>query len=199
MRVLEVRGRKSGKLYSLPVDLLSEQGKLYLVAPRGYTQWVRNAEASGEITLRRGARVEGYRLRALSDAEKPPILKAYLDRFRREVQRYFPVPAGSPPERLGPIAPRYPVYERSDRAGRRVVLLAGGGVLFLADVVLATASNVWLVMVGVVLWGAHMSLTQGLLATTVTDTAPEALRGTAFGTFNLVSGVDGGRRARECL
>jgi len=111
IRVLEVRGRKSGKLYSLPVDLLSEQGKLYLVAPRGYTQWVRNAEASGEITLRRGARVEGYRLRALSDAEKPPILKAYLDRFRREVQRYFPVPAGSPPERLGPIAPRYPVYE----------------------------------------------------------------------------------------
>ena len=111
MRILEVRGRTSGKLYAVPVNLLSEQGKLYLVAPRGYTHWVRNAEASGEITLRRGARVEGYRLRALSDAEKPPILKAYLDRFRREVQRYFPVPAGSPAERFGPLAPRYPAYE----------------------------------------------------------------------------------------
>src|SRR5262245_28076324 len=108
MRVLEVRGRTSGKRYSLPVDLLSEHGKLYLVAPRGATQWVRNAEASGEVTLRRGARVERYRLRALPDGEKPPILKAYLDRFRKEVQRFFPVPADSPVERLGPIAPRYP-------------------------------------------------------------------------------------------
>lgn len=111
MRLLEVRGRKSGKLYSLPVDLLSEQGKLYLVAPRGYTQWVRNAEATGAVTLRRGAHVRAYRLRALSDAEKPPILKAYLDRFRREVQRYFPVPAGSPPDQFVPLAPRYPAYE----------------------------------------------------------------------------------------
>ena len=111
MHVLEVRGRKSGRLYSLPVDLLSEQGKLYLVAPRGHTQWARNAEASGEITLRRGARGERYRLRPLADTEKAPILKAYLDRFRREVQRYFPVPAGSPVERFGPLAPRYPAYE----------------------------------------------------------------------------------------
>ena len=111
MRVLEVRGRASGKLYALPVDLLSDQGRLYLVAPRGETQWVRNAEASGEVTLRRGARVARYRLRALSDAEKPPVLKAYLDRFRREVQRYFPVPADSPVERFGPLAPRYPAYE----------------------------------------------------------------------------------------
>jgi deazaflavin-dependent oxidoreductase (nitroreductase family) len=111
MRVLEVRGRKSGKLYALPVDLLSDQGRLYLVAPRGYTQWVRNAEVSEEVTLRRGARVAHYRLRALSDAEKPAILKAYLDRFRREVQRYFPVPADSPVERFGPLAPRYPAYE----------------------------------------------------------------------------------------
>jgi deazaflavin-dependent oxidoreductase (nitroreductase family) len=111
MRVLEVRGRKSGKLYSLPVDLLSAGGTLYLVAPRGYTEWVRNAEVAGAITLRRGSRAERYRLRALSEAEKPPILKAYLDGFRREVQRYFPVPAGSPPEAFAPHAPRYPAFE----------------------------------------------------------------------------------------
>ena len=111
MRVLEVRGRKTGTLYSLPVDVLVEGTTIYLVAPRGYTQWVRNAEASGEVTLRRGKRAERYRLRALIDAEKPPILEAYLDRFRREVQRYFPVPAGSPAERFAPLTARDPAYE----------------------------------------------------------------------------------------
>jgi MFS family permease len=77
----------------------------------------------------------------------------------------------------------------ADRAGRRVVLLAGVGILVLADVVLAAASTIWLVMAGVALWGLHMGLTQGLLAAMVTDTAPVSLRGTAFGAFNLVSGV----------
>jgi MFS family permease len=85
-------------------------------------------------------------------------------------------------------ASAYPAGVWSDRAGRRVVLLAGAGVLLLSDVILATASNIWVVMSGVALWGLHMGLTQGLLATMVTDTAPPALRGTAFGAFNLVSG-----------
>lgn len=86
-------------------------------------------------------------------------------------------------------ASAYPAGVWSDWAGRRVGLVAGVGVLILADVVLATASNIWMVMVGVALWGLHMGLTQGLLATMVTDTAPEELRGTAFGVFNLASGV----------
>ena len=111
MRVLEVRGRKSGKLYRLPVDLLAHDGRLYLVAPRGRAEWVRNAEASGSVALRRGRRVEQYQLRALPDVEKPPILKAYLDRFRREVQQFFPVPAGSPVDAFAALAPRYPAFE----------------------------------------------------------------------------------------
>jgi MFS family permease len=86
-------------------------------------------------------------------------------------------------------ASAYPAGLWSDRAGRRVVLLAGVGVLVASDVVLAAASNIWIVMVGVALWGLHMGLTQGLLATMVTDTAPATLRGTAFGLFNLASGV----------
>jgi deazaflavin-dependent oxidoreductase (nitroreductase family) len=109
--LLEVRGRRSGRIRVTPVDLLSERERLYLVAPRGYTEWVRNAEASGEVVLRRGGRRTSYRLRALSEAEKPPVLKAYLDRFRREVQRYFPIPAGSPAEAFAPLASRYPVFE----------------------------------------------------------------------------------------
>ena len=69
--VLEVRGRKSGKLYSTPVDLLELEGKRYLVAPRGRTQWVRNAEAAGEITLKKGSTRQKFRLRAIAEAEKP--------------------------------------------------------------------------------------------------------------------------------
>jgi deazaflavin-dependent oxidoreductase (nitroreductase family) len=111
MRLLEVRGRKSGKLYTTPVDLLELHGKPYLVAPRGRTQWVRNAEAAGQITLKRGSTRQSFRLRPLDDTEKLPILKAYLDTFKTEVQRYFPIPAGSPPESFQEVAQSYPAFE----------------------------------------------------------------------------------------
>src|SRR5271165_949564 len=65
--LLEVRGRKSGKLYSTPVDLLELDGKRYLVAPRGRTQWVRNAEAAGEVTLKKGRTQHRFRLRPIPD------------------------------------------------------------------------------------------------------------------------------------
>jgi deazaflavin-dependent oxidoreductase (nitroreductase family) len=111
MRLLEVRGRKSGKLCTTPVDLLELNGKLYLVAPRGRTQWVRNAEAAGEIVLRRGSTRQRFRLCAVPNSEKPPILQAYLDNFKTEVQRYFSVAAGSPPEAFAPVAQNYPAFE----------------------------------------------------------------------------------------
>jgi len=109
--LLQVRGRKSGKIYSTPIDLLELNGKKFLVAPRGRTQWVRNAEAAGEVTLKKGSKRSQFRLRPLSDAEKLPILKAYLDTFKREVQRYFPVPAGSPPEAFRELVSSYPAFE----------------------------------------------------------------------------------------
>ena len=109
--LLEVRGRKSGKLHSTPVDLLELNGKSYLVAPRGRTQWVRNAEAAGEVTLKEGSTRRRFRLSPISDAEKLPILKAYLDTFKREVQSYFPVPAGSPAESFTAISGSYPAFE----------------------------------------------------------------------------------------
>jgi deazaflavin-dependent oxidoreductase (nitroreductase family) len=109
--LLQVRGRKSGKIYSTPIDLLELGGKRFLVAPRGRTQWVRNAEAAGEVTLKKGSQRQRYRLRALSDQEKPEIVKAYLDQFRREVQRYFPVQAGSPVEAFRDLLASYPAFE----------------------------------------------------------------------------------------
>jgi len=109
--LLQVRGRKSGKLYSTPVDLLEKDGKRYLVAPRGRTQWVRNAEAAGEITLKKGSRRERFRLSPVADTEKPAILKAYLDNFKREVQTYFPVPAGSPTGAFTELTASYPAFE----------------------------------------------------------------------------------------
>jgi deazaflavin-dependent oxidoreductase (nitroreductase family) len=108
--LLQVRGRKSGRIYSTPVDLLDD-GKRFLVAPRGRTQWVRNAEAAGEVILKRGRSRQSFRLRTLSDAEKPGILKAYLDAFKREVQRYFPVAAGSPPQAFAALVQSYPAFE----------------------------------------------------------------------------------------
>ena len=109
--LLEVRGRKSGKLYSTPVDLLERNGKKYLVAPRGRTQWVRNAEAAGEITLKKGSSRQKFGLRPLADSEKPEIVKAYLDSFKREVQIYFPIAAGSPPEAFVELTANYPAFE----------------------------------------------------------------------------------------
>jgi hypothetical protein len=109
--LLQVRGRKSGRVYGTPVSLVSLHGVRFLVAPRGRTQWVRNAEVSNEIVLKRGSSQRRFRLRALADADKPPVLSTYLDRYRSVVQRYFPLPAGAPTHAFAAIAARYPVFE----------------------------------------------------------------------------------------
>jgi deazaflavin-dependent oxidoreductase (nitroreductase family) len=109
--LLEVRGRKTGRIYSTPVNLLEHGGKNYLVAPRGYTQWVRNVVASGEASLVRGLRREEVFLRPVPDEAKPDILNDYLDRYSKTVQRYFPIQAGSPVEAFHPLASIYPVFE----------------------------------------------------------------------------------------
>ena len=75
--VLEVRGRKSGRTISLPVDPLDLDGQRYLVCARGNSNWVRNARTAGEV------------------------------------QRFFPVPKGSPVEAFNDLAPRYPVFALS--------------------------------------------------------------------------------------
>jgi MFS family permease len=83
----------------------------------------------------------------------------------------------------------YPFGKLADRMDHARLLAVGLLVLIVADVLLAAAGRGPLLWAGIVLWGLHMAMTQGLLATMVADTAPAALRGTAFGVFNLASGL----------
>jgi MFS family permease len=83
----------------------------------------------------------------------------------------------------------YPLGALSDRIDRKLLLVIGFAVLIAADAILAVASNIPTVMIGVAVWGLHMGMTQGLLAALVADEAPQNLRATAFGVFNFVCGI----------
>jgi deazaflavin-dependent oxidoreductase (nitroreductase family) len=114
MRTLFVRGRKSGKLYSAPVNLLELDGTRYLLAPRGVTQWVRNLRVAGTGELRRGRSVETFTAVELPDEAKPVIIQAYLQRWHGQVKQFFPgLDASTPPEKLLARAGDYPVFELS--------------------------------------------------------------------------------------
>ena len=110
-RVLRVRGRTSGEWRSAPVNLLTYEGGKYLVAPRGLTQWVRNLRVAGGGELLLGSKTEPFKAVEISDAEKIPILRAYLKRWKAEVGVFFSgVSADSPEESLRRIAPEHPVF-----------------------------------------------------------------------------------------
>lgn len=110
-RVLRVRGRKSGEWRSSPVNLLNYQGKRYLVAPRGHTQWVRNLRVAGEGELLLGKKAQRFKAVEISDDEKVPILREYLKRWKFEVGIFFGgVSADSPEAELRRIAPDHPVF-----------------------------------------------------------------------------------------
>ena len=111
-RVLEVRGRKSGLPRQTPVNLLSLDGRQYLVAPRGETEWVRNVRADdGKLDLLVGRRRQHYRGHEVADADKTGILRGYLRRWKAEVGIFFDGVSASSLERdLRRIAPNHPVF-----------------------------------------------------------------------------------------
>jgi MFS family permease len=90
---------------------------------------------------------------------------------------------------LAYAASSYPAGLAQDRFGPAGMLAAGFGLLALADLILAASDGLWGIAAGVAIWGLHMGLTQGVLATLVADTAPAEARGTAFGLFNLATGL----------
>lgn len=110
-RILRVRGRSSGEWRSAPVNLLTHEGKRYLVAPRGQTQWARNLRVAGEGELLLGNRVEPFRAVEVSDGEKVPMLRAYLKNWKAEVGSFFRgVGPDSPDDEIRRIAPDHPVF-----------------------------------------------------------------------------------------
>jgi deazaflavin-dependent oxidoreductase (nitroreductase family) len=114
-RVLEVRGRKSGEPRRVPVNLLTLDGRRYLVAPRGNTQWVRNLRAAGEGRLLLGRRAEAFACTEVPDDERPPILRAYLTRWKWEVGQFFGgVGPDAPDAELRRIAPDHPIFRIAD-------------------------------------------------------------------------------------
>jgi deazaflavin-dependent oxidoreductase (nitroreductase family) len=102
---LAVRGRTSGEWRTVPVNVLDLDGSRYLVAPRGDTQWVRNLRAAGSGELRIKGRVEAFSATEVADADKPPIIEAYLARWGSQVKSQFaqlPDPADHPVFRIEP-------------------------------------------------------------------------------------------------
>jgi deazaflavin-dependent oxidoreductase (nitroreductase family) len=111
-RVLEVKGRKSGLPRRTPVNLLTLDGREYLVAPRGETDWVRNVRADdGRLDLLLGSKRRSYRGQELADDDKVAVLRAYLKRWKAEVGVFFDgVGPDSTDEQLRGIAPKHPVF-----------------------------------------------------------------------------------------
>jgi deazaflavin-dependent oxidoreductase (nitroreductase family) len=115
-RVLEVPGRSSGETRTTVINLLTVDGQRYLVAPRGETQWVRNLRAAGgDGTLRLGKRREPFHALELADADKAPILRAYLKEWAWEVGRFFDgLTKDSSDADIDAAAPGFPAFRISE-------------------------------------------------------------------------------------
>jgi deazaflavin-dependent oxidoreductase (nitroreductase family) len=110
-QTLAVRGRKSGELRTNPVNPFELDGRTYLLAPRGTTQWVRNLRAAaGEGELRSGRKVRRFRATEVPDFEKLPLLRLYMDKWAWEVKGFLGIDADAPDEELRRIAPDHPVF-----------------------------------------------------------------------------------------
>jgi deazaflavin-dependent oxidoreductase (nitroreductase family) len=109
-QTLAVRGRKSGEMRTNPVNPFELDGKTYLLAPRGTTQWVRNLRVSGEGELRRGRHVRRFTAREVPDSEKLPLLRLYMGKWAWEVKGFLGIDADARDEELRRIAPDHPAF-----------------------------------------------------------------------------------------
>ncbi len=114
---LTVIGRRSGQPQTVPVNPLHLDGHDYLVAPRGTTQWVRNARLNDSAELRRGRRRRPVRLVEIDQAERTPIIKSYLDKWGWEVGRFLPEGMGTDADdaTIAAHAEQLPVFEIHSR------------------------------------------------------------------------------------
>lgn len=109
---VRVRGRSTGQLRGVVVNLLEIDGRRYLVSPRGNTQWARNARAAGEVEMGPARRSRVQRIVEVADDAKPELLKPYLDRWYWQVKGHV---GGLTPEssrdEMRAVAPSIPVFE----------------------------------------------------------------------------------------
>lgn len=108
---LAVRGRRSGRWHTVPVNVLDFDGARYLVAPRGEAGWVRNLRAASGRELRHRGRVEPFTAVEVADAEKLPLIDAYRARWEGQVRHLFaalPAPADHPVFRIEPPGQEHP-------------------------------------------------------------------------------------------
>jgi deazaflavin-dependent oxidoreductase (nitroreductase family) len=110
---LAVRGRKSGEIRTNPVNPFEIEGRTYLLAPRGTTDWVRNLRAAGEGELRKGSRARHFRAEEVADSEKLPLLRLYVDRWAWEAKGFLGVGKDATDEQLREIAAENPAFEIS--------------------------------------------------------------------------------------
>lgn len=110
-RELAVRGRKSGEWRTNPVNLLHIDGERYLISPRGRTHWSRNMRAAGGGQLRLGRRVEDFTVTEIDDADKLPIIRAYMIKWAWEVSALMDgLTKNATDEQIRAIAPGVPVF-----------------------------------------------------------------------------------------
>lgn len=114
---LVVTGRRSGQPHSTPVNPLRVDGQLYLVAPRGQTQWVRNVRHTPRVVLRTGRSENVFDAHEVTDDSAVPVMRHYLKRWAWEVGRFFPegVSAKSTDVKIAAVVPDHPVF-RLERA-----------------------------------------------------------------------------------
>ncbi|MGV9798565.1 nitroreductase/quinone reductase family protein, partial [Mycobacterium sp. NPDC003449] len=107
-----VRGRRTGRPHTVVVNLMTVEGRRFLVAPRGNTQWVRNARAAGEVETGPRWRRRSARITEVADEAKPALLQRYLDRWYWEVKGHSAglTPHSSAAE-FRAAAPSIPVFE----------------------------------------------------------------------------------------
>jgi hypothetical protein len=111
-RALRVRGRKTGKLRGVVINLLTVDGRDYVVSPRGNTQWARNARSAGVVEMGPRWRSREVRIGEIGDDAKPQLLKRYLDRWYWEVKGHIGgLTPNSSDDEVRAAAPSIPVFE----------------------------------------------------------------------------------------
>jgi deazaflavin-dependent oxidoreductase (nitroreductase family) len=110
---LAVRGRKSGQIRTNPVNPFELDGRTFLLAPRGTTEWVRNLRVAGEGELRKGSRARRFRATEVADSEKLPLLRYYVDRWAWEAKDFLGVGKDASDQELREIAHENPAFELS--------------------------------------------------------------------------------------